>query len=186
MSNDPSDYGGDVPPPGPTDSFGYTPDYLPSQGDREQVRARVQPAAITLIVVAVINLLFALYMVVNAVFTTITPAREMYESQRQMYEMFFGPETAQKALSGKSADDMKAQALAISWPWTVLAFISSILTLVGAATMLRLRAYALSVIGAVAAAIPCISCSACCGLGEGIGIWALVVLMNEEVKAAFR
>jgi hypothetical protein len=186
MSNDPSDYGGDVPPSGPTDSYGYTPDYPRLPGDGEQVRARVQPAAITLIVVAVLNLLFALYMVFNAVVTTITPARELSEAQRHLYEQFFGAETADKVMANKSPDDMKSQALAISWPWTVLAFVDSILTLLGAVSMLRLRAYTLSVLGSVAAVIPFVSCTACCGLGEAIGIWALVVLMNEEVKAAFR
>lgn len=186
MSNDPSDHGGDVPPFGPTDSYGYTPDYPPSPGNQEQVRARVQPAAITLIVVAVLNLLFALYMVFNAVISTITPARELYESQRHLYEQLFGPETANKMMADKSPEEMKSQALAISWPWTVLSILGSILSLLGAVSMLRLRAYTLSILGSVAAVIPCVSCTACCGLGEGIGIWALVVLMNEEVKAAFR
>ena len=52
--------------------------------------------------------------------------------------------------------------------------------------MLSLRAYGLAVAASVITAIPCISCSACCGLGEGIGIWALVVLLNNDVRAAFR
>jgi Na+-translocating ferredoxin:NAD+ oxidoreductase RnfD subunit len=47
------------------------------------------------------------------------------------------------------------------------------------------KAYALALIASILAAIPCLSAPACCGLGEGIGIWALVVLLNAEVKALF-
>jgi hypothetical protein len=31
-----------------------------------------------------------------------------------------------------------------------------------------------------------LTCTGCCGLGQGIGIWALVVLLKPEVKALFR
>ena len=39
---------------------------------------------------------------------------------------------------------------------------------------------------AVLTAIPCISPASCCLLGEAMGIWALVVLLNQEIRAAFR
>ena len=35
------------------------------------------------------------------------------------------------------------------------------------------------------AAIPCLSFLACCLIGEGVGIWALVVLFTPEVKRSF-
>jgi hypothetical protein len=48
------------------------------------------------------------------------------------------------------------------------------------------RGYTLAVIGAILAAIPIVSVSACpCIFGMGIGIWALIVLFNADVKAAF-
>ncbi len=49
-----------------------------------------------------------------------------------------------------------------------------------------MKSYALALCGAISAAIPCISATACCGLGEGIGIWALVVLLSPDVKSVFR
>lgn len=49
--------------------------------------------------------------------------------------------------------------------------------------MKELRSWTLSVVASVLAMIPCIS--PCCLLGLPIGIWALVVLLKPEVKAAF-
>jgi hypothetical protein len=39
---------------------------------------------------------------------------------------------------------------------------------------------------AIAAALLCISPMGCCGIGEGAGIWSFVVLMNADVRSAFR
>ena len=49
--------------------------------------------------------------------------------------------------------------------------------------MQKLQNYGLVMAATIAAMIPCIS--PCCLLGLPIGIWALVVLMKPEVKAAF-
>ena len=62
----------------------------------------------------------------------------------------------------------------------------SLLTILGAVRMMALKSYGLAVFVSVLAAVPCISCMACCGPGEGVGIWALVVLLNPEVRSAFR
>jgi hypothetical protein len=68
----------------------------------------------------------------------------------------------------------------------LLALFAAALTIFGAVRMLSLRSRGLAVFGALLACIPCLSVTACCGLGEGIGIWALIVLMAPDVKAAFR
>lgn len=49
--------------------------------------------------------------------------------------------------------------------------------------MKALRQWMLAVVASILAMIPCIS--PCCIIGLPIGIWALVVLMKPEVKAAF-
>jgi hypothetical protein len=108
----------------------------------------------------------------------------MYDSQKQMFEML-SPQMA-KEFASKTPEEVKNQAMYILWPLTAVNLIASVLSLIGGICMIRLRGYALSVTGAVATVIPCVTCTACCGVGEGIGIWALVVLMNEEVRAAFR
>ena len=54
----------------------------------------------------------------------------------------------------------------------------------GALRMKELRTYPLALAATVVAMIPCLS--PCCLLGLPVGIWALVVLLRPEVKAAFR
>jgi hypothetical protein len=50
--------------------------------------------------------------------------------------------------------------------------------------MISLRNYGLAMTSAVLTVIPCVT--PCCLLGQAAGIWALVVLMNNDVRAAFR
>jgi hypothetical protein len=54
----------------------------------------------------------------------------------------------------------------------------------GAIKMKALQSYGLALTGAILAALPCTS--PCCFLGLPLGIWAIIVLMNQEVKNAFR
>jgi hypothetical protein len=67
-----------------------------------------------------------------------------------------------------------------------VAAIVALLVILGAARMLVLKSYGLSLFAAILTAIPCISPSACCLLGEGVGIWAVIVLLNPDVRSAFR
>ena len=53
----------------------------------------------------------------------------------------------------------------------------------GALKMQRLESYSLALAGSIVAMIPC---SPCCLIGLPFGIWALVVLMDDRVKTAFR
>lgn len=69
----------------------------------------------------------------------------------------------------------------------VVILIASFLIIVAGICMLRRKARSLAILGAITAALPCISPSSCPFLiGLAVGIWALVVLVNQEVKAAFR
>lgn len=58
------------------------------------------------------------------------------------------------------------------------------LTIVGAVKMKNLQSYALAMTAAILMTIPCVS--PCVFLGIPFGVWALVVLVRPEVKAAFR
>ena len=60
----------------------------------------------------------------------------------------------------------------------------AVLILIGALKMKRLESYSFALTAAIIAMIPCIS--PCCLLGLPFGIWALVVLGDSSVKAAFR
>jgi hypothetical protein len=67
-----------------------------------------------------------------------------------------------------------------------LAAVLAIPIILGGIVMCMRKAYGLAVTGAILSAIPCLSPSACpCLFGMAIGIWALIVLLNADVKAAF-
>ncbi len=55
----------------------------------------------------------------------------------------------------------------------------------GALRMKQLRSYNFAMVGVIIAIVPCTT-YICCMLTMPLGIWALVVLMKPEVKAAFR
>jgi hypothetical protein len=80
-------------------------------------------------------------------------------------------------------------------PPMVLAFIPSIilgffglvmsgLVIVGSLRMKKLENYSLAMTAAVIAVIPCVS--SCCIFSLPFGIWAIIVLNDSSVKAAFR
>jgi hypothetical protein len=178
MSYDPYASGPDE--PRSDDPYDYD---RPSSGDPDRIKGRVQAPAIALIVVGVLNLLFALYMILNSVLSTVTPAEKLKAQQMQIYEAL--PPALKQDAANKSAEEMKMQAMLINWPLTLFALLASILPIVGGIRMMSLKSYALAVCGALSVVVPCMSVTACCGAGEVVGIWALVVLLNAEVKAAF-
>jgi hypothetical protein len=66
----------------------------------------------------------------------------------------------------------------------VIGIIVAVVILIGATKMKKLENYAFAMAAAIIAMVPCIS--PCCLLGLPFGIWALVVLSDGRVKAAFR
>ena len=65
----------------------------------------------------------------------------------------------------------------------IFSLIVSVLIIVGAIKMKRLESHGLAMAAAIIAIIPCFS--PCCLLGIPFGIWALTVLSDAQVKAAF-
>jgi hypothetical protein len=162
-------------PPGPQYGAPYPP-------PEPNVSGRVVPPAIGLILVAVLNFLLGLYLIVNGVFTS-TLSDEQFEHQMSA----FNPQQKeQMEKAGWSVDSVKKLSVGICVGLGGLAALLSLLTILGAIGMMSQRWYGLAMFVSVIAAIPCVSCTACCGLGEGVGIWALIVLLNPEVRAAFR
>src|SRR5205807_657149 len=85
-----------------------------------------------------------------------------------------------------SAEDAKSQGAAVMFGSGGVGLVASLIIILGGLRMRALRSYGLAVTGSVLALLPCVTCTGCCGLGQGIGIWALVVLLKPEVKALFR
>jgi len=67
---------------------------------------------------------------------------------------------------------------------SVLLVIVAVLVILGANKMRNLQSYGWAMTSAILGTIPCISC--CFPLGMAFGIWAIVLLIKPEVKAAFR
>jgi hypothetical protein len=142
----------------------------------------VQLPAIFLMIVGGLNLLWTGYWVVNALTAALASPERLAESQAMAARIFGQPPEAEK----KTPDELRSQGILVGSVGAGLTFVCSLLSILGGWRMYQLRSYGLSVVGAVSAAIPCLSLSACCGLGEGVGLWALIVLMKPEVRDAFR
>lgn len=66
----------------------------------------------------------------------------------------------------------------------IIGIIIGVVVFMGASKMKNLEGHGFAMVAAVLAMIPCIS--PCCLLGLPLGIWAVVVLVKPEVKAAFQ
>lgn len=64
----------------------------------------------------------------------------------------------------------------------VVSFTLNLLVVVGGFRMQSFSGRTLAIVGAVCAIIPI---NSCCCIGIPVGIWALIVLMNPDVKAVF-
>ena len=174
----------------------YSPDVPPSQPglDVEAARRRVQLPAIFLIVLGVLNLLLALYWVTSTVWTTLTPARALAEQQQRVVEMadkmFPGygiKDTFAQQMANRTPEQMKTQAVVTGCLASAILLLTALLPLIGGVRMLKLRSFGLAVVSAIAVAIPCTSLSGClCLVGQIVGVWALVVLLNPDVRSAFQ
>jgi hypothetical protein len=144
-------------------------------------RERVKIPAVLVIVVGVLNLLGAAGLfLISLIYGSITPEqlRQILAQQPEQRKQF-----ESLGVTPEEFLDMVSKGFGIGGCVVLLA---AVLILAGGICMLALRSYPLAVIGAVLAALPFISCSGCCGLGEAAGIWALVVLVQADVRAAFR
>lgn len=65
----------------------------------------------------------------------------------------------------------------------IVILIPYIVVMFGSMRMKQLKNYNLSIATSILAMIPC---SGCCIVGLPVGIWALVVLLKPEIRAAFR
>ncbi|HKB41956.1 MAG TPA: hypothetical protein VKD72_36350, partial [Gemmataceae bacterium] len=72
-----------------------------------------------------------------------------------------------------------------AFAWGGVALVCGLVTLLGGIRMAQTRSYGLAMTGAILAAIPFLSPLGCCLIGVAVGIWALVVLFNSDVQAAF-
>jgi hypothetical protein len=83
-------------------------------------------------------------------------------------------------------DTMKPYQFVMNVTLGSMALLCAVVIILAGVMMLQRKMYPLCVTGSILAAIPCLSFLACCLVGEGVGIWALVILMSADVKRSFQ
>lgn len=174
MSFDPFAPGSDLPP-----EYGPVPTQPAGASD---ARGRVLVPAIALIVVGVLNLFLAGGPAVYGLGVSKVPSATLENELRSK-----NPEQLKELeAQGMSVEDIRSMLIYGSFSLAGLDFLASFLVIFGGMRMLSLKNYGLAILAAVLAALPGVSCSGCCGVGEIVGIWALVVLINPDVRASFQ
>lgn len=160
----------------------------PDDEDDSQTRAmsKTNAPGVLLGICGLLNVIY--FMVIGFVFVQLltTTPEEMEEREKLSQQMFPGMKDMMAQAQSVPAADRYRQALGMYGLGAFVSLIGVVLPLLAGIRMRSLRNYMLCIVGAVTAAIPCVSGSACCALGMGVGIWALVVLLSNDVKSAFR
>ena len=135
--------------------------------DRESAKSAVAAPAIIIAIIAGLGILGAIAMLA-------LPQAMLQIAERAQTDAAEA-EKLREALQANRAVSMGQYALMI---------VLSAVALFGAVQMMRLRSYGLAMTAAIISLIPCVG--PCCCIAIPFGIWALVVLMKPNVKAAFQ
>ncbi len=151
--------------PGAPGFPGQTPGFAPGgppfggDGGRAAAESKVKPAAITLLVFSGIGILLQLFaLAMNVLGTGLHVA---------------GDAGAEQIMSGAAGVMMNIVGVAIG-AFSIFAFFK----------MMNLQNRGLVMAGVILSMIPCLGSCWCVNLW--VGIWALIVLSDENVKSAFR
>lgn len=154
---------------------------MSSHSDRS-AEARTSAPGICLVVVGILNMVLAVFVLregLNIQRMTL-PQFQQTLQDNPLWGVTTGNKKAAPTEEHKSASALGYIGLA------VLNFLGALLTIYGGINMRSLSHYGLAVVGSVWALVPFLSLSACCGIGEIVGVWALVVLLSQEVRSAFQ
>ena len=149
----------------------------------QAVIAKVTPPAIGLIVVGIINILLSLWGALSSALFLAGVNPMAAAQQQQMDEIARqGGEGAEFAQTMMQFTQVAQGPLGLVM--NLLALVVGGVIVAGALKMKSLQAYGFALTAAILAMIPCLS--NCCIVGLPIGIWALVILMDNNVKQSFR
>jgi hypothetical protein len=197
MSFDPFGYQEPTPPadrgpssaPVPSGSSEAGPESAGTSGQADallrEAREKVTLPAVLLIITGALNLLPAGYLIFNGVIVhNLTPEQLQQQMERQNPAMRKQFEDLRK--EGYTIRDIQNIGVYGCGGTGAAAVVASLLTILGGIRMLQLRNYGLAVFASVIAAVPFMSCLACCGMGEVVGVWSIIVLLSPAVRMAFR
>ena len=147
-------------------------------------RERVMFPAILLIIVGVLNFLMMGYFILN----TIVGRSQSPEAQRAMMDQ--NPQLKKMyddlEKQGYKFEDIMRMGQGLNIGLTISNFLTAFLSLFAGIRMLQLRNYGLVFFASILAAIPCVSGSSCCCIGEVAGIYAVIMLLQSDIRDAFR
>ena len=135
----------------------------PTPAGFEAAAQQVRGPAIFILVLAVLDIFTALMGLAWMVFQSAMP--NVFNLQGADFEL-------QQRLS-----------MVVGLPANLIGLALSIVCLIGALRMMKLKTYGFAMTAAIITLIPCGTC--CCLANLGAGIWALIVLSKPEVKSQF-
>jgi hypothetical protein len=158
---------GQLPPAAPMPESPYSPpgaSFAPhgrAPGGREEALRRVKmPALLMMITTGIMLCLYPIALIINLV------------------------KIGQGAQGGGQQADLAVVDGVAGIIGIVLGLIMSVVILIGAKKMMKLESYGFAMTTMILSMLPCFS--PCCIFGLPIGIWGIIVLNDENVKAAFR
>ena len=153
-----------------------SPNAMESHVDTGAAAAKVSVPAILLIVAGILNTMLAVFSVGSSMLGMANAQNQA--QQMEELEAQFGDSPAFEFLKGMQEFGNSPISLALN----VVGVLAGIVTIVGGVKMKSLNSWGLALTAAIITLVPVFSC--CCW-GLPIGIWALIVLLNSDVKAAF-
>ncbi len=161
----------------------YDPDPSPPP---QAVRERVSVPGIFLAVAGLLNVIASLYVLASGSAYLRLTEQEQRAQVRESWQRL--PPEWKKVYEDQGigeeefGDLLKKFINGATW-WAGLGAVVGLVGLLGGIRMVRLRGYGLAMTGAILTAIPFIS--PCCLVGQIVGLWAMIVLMSTDVRAAF-
>ena len=147
----------------------------PARGGRERLTV---PGVLLAVAGGVTLILCVISLALNALGVQNTQEnfdRQVAAAQRK-------PPSRERDQEIKTLKALQTYVVPLAIGYTILGIVCNTVTLLGGLRMCRASGYGLSVVGAVCAVIPF---SGCCCLTMPVGVWALVVLLSSDAKAAF-
>ena len=138
------------------------------------LRARIIAPAVGLLVVAIFSVLFTFLNLFANVFN------------RWFLQMAENSNLPPEKLDGIREGIARGDFGTVHYVAAVLNACAALVIVLGALRMMKQQSYGLAVTASILAMVPCVGTSiCCCVIGLPIGLWALIVLMQSDVKAAF-
>src|SRR5262249_35624537 len=138
-----------------------------------------------------LNVLFGLFLLTAAAQTARLPPQRY---AAQMRKTAGGPlvrseglrRSLDERLAQETPESLRGRGVVTYAVWGALALLTGAVTTLGGVGMCQRRSCPLVAFSCLLPALPLVAGSACCCLGEGVGAWGLYVLLDPQVRGAFR